>query len=905
MKIQRLRVTELRQFRAPFELADILPGLNIFTGANETGKSTLVRAIRAAYFERHRSNSVDDLRPYGDSVAAPRVELDFEIAGTAYRLTKSFLHKKRCELVAIGLNLEGVAAEDFMAEQLGFEFAKSGASREAHWGIPGLLWIEQGAAQTLRGSVDNATTHLRRALDESLGEVAASGGDEVVAQVRKQRDELLTPGGKPRAAYQQARDDESALDRKVADLQEAVAAHRSHVDELKQLRDAHAVDLKVQPWAALRAQQAAATLSLQAVEALSGERDRERENLRRATGLRDLLLQRLSAAAAQQQNLLTRQAAFAAAAVGHEQAATLEAQCVQAESTTAARQRAAREALALARQEDSRKSLTRQLADAQARAAELAAVLERAAAEHERTSLLRRDAALQRLDAADLTTLRQQHAQLHDLEIRQVAVATRLSFTLDRGAAVRLQGDAVSGQGERLLIAPTTIAIEGVGSFQIAPGGTDLAELALQQARLQDEYRALLQRLGLESLVGAEARERAQAQCLADAQSAEKACKVLAPKGLDALRTELTAAQARHAEATVALGRLPAATTLTTLTSVDAAGVAALAVVMFPALDAAEREDDACREAAERATAQLQLARQSLAAASTRRDDAKREHELLRATLDDPALHAELAAKRLELIEASARESTVMTAVDAIDSRIAAARPDILKQDVERLRRSAEEAEKRHRDRDLAIVKIETRLGEAGAHGLEEDLARRQSELTQATRRRSDLQPRADALDYLLARLDLRRRALTRRLQAPLQKHLDRYLQLLFPSACLEVDESLVPGALTRPGTRGPQTGDFETLSFGAREQMGVISRLAYADLLKEAGRPTLIILDDALVHSDAQRLGQMKRVLFDAAQRHQVLLFTCHPGNWMDMGVALRALEGGSSAARTATADS
>jgi hypothetical protein len=33
---------------------------------------------------------------------------------------------------------------------------------------------------------------------------------------------------------------------------------------------------------------------------------------------------------------------------------------------------------------------------------------------------------------------------------------------------------------------------------------------------------------------------------------------------------------------------------------------------------------------------------------------------------------------------------------------------------------------------------------------------------------------------------------------------------------------------------------------------MGVISRLAYADLLKEAGRPTLIILDDALVHSDA-----------------------------------------------------
>jgi len=37
---------------------------------------------------------------------------------------------------------------------------------------------------------------------------------------------------------------------------------------------------------------------------------------------------------------------------------------------------------------------------------------------------------------------------------------------------------------------------------------------------------------------------------------------------------------------------------------------------------------------------------------------------------------------------------------------------------------------------------------------------------------------------------------------------------------------------------------------------MGVISRLAYADLLQQAGRPTLIILDDASVRSDTQRLA-------------------------------------------------
>ena len=106
------------------------------------------------------------------------------------------------------------------------------------------------------------------------------------------------------------------------------------------------------------------------------------------------------------------------------------------------------------------------------------------------------------------------------------------------------------------------------------------------------------------------------------------------------------------------------------------------------------------------------------------------------------------------------------------------------------------------------------------------------------------------------------------------------------------MDDNLIPGSLTRTGPHGPEAGDFETLSFGAREQMGVISRLAYADLLKEAGRPTLVILDDALVHSDAARLAQMKRVLIDAATRHQILLFSCHPEKWRDLGVTARSLE-------------
>ncbi len=875
MKLTRLRVAELRQFRAPFELAGLRPGLNIFSGANEAGKSTLVRAIRAAFFERHRSTSVDDLRPYGDSAAAPLVELDFEIDGTACRLTKSFLQKKRCELVLGGKRLEGTEAEDALAERLGFQFALKGASREEHWGIPGLLWIEQGSAHAVRDAVVNAADHLRRALDESLGEVSASGGNDVLDQVKGLRDELLTSTGKPRAAYAKALEDATALATRVRELEDGVSRYQDLVDLLMPLREEHDADTRAEPWVALRRQQAQAQQALQAAEALAEERRRAQQQLQQAAGLRELLAQRLAAVDRQHQDLAVRETTLAAAITRHEQAAAAEAQALKSEATAAAALRAAREALALARQEDNRALLARQAREAQARASELSAALAAATAEHERAAAQRREAAQLQLAPADLKALRDQHRDLNELRIRQEAVATRLRFDLEAGAALSLAGEPIHGQAERLLVAPALLHIPGVGRVHVTPGGTDLAELARAQAALQDLQAALLQRLGLASLDEAEARQQAHARRQAEADAADKACRLLAPKGLDALTADLNAAQARVGEAATALAQLPAA---------PPEGA--------QPLPAAERAHDGAREAADQAGRQLQSARQALAGAAGERDAAQRERNGLKAALDDPQLQAELAARQRELVEAGAREATLQADLAAVDQRIAQARPDILRQDVERLHRSAAEAERQHQARGLRIAQIEAALAATGAQGLEEELAAARSAHHQAQRRAAELQRRAEALAYLFDKLERRRQALVRRLQAPLQKHLDHYLQLLFPSGRLAVDESLVPGALTRSGPRGPEAGDFDTLSFGAREQMGVISRLAYADLLKSAGQPTLIILDDALVHSDAQRLAQMKRVLFDAAQRHQVLLFTCHAANWRDMGVPLRALE-------------
>lgn len=872
--LTRLQVAELRQFRQPFELADLQPGLNLIAGPNESGKSTLVRAIRAAFFERHRSTSVDDLRPYGDSVAAPTIELDFLLDGVPHRLRKSFLGRKRCELQAGSRRLEGQEAEDFLAERLGFQFAAKGASREEHWGIPGLLWIEQGSAQALRTAVEHAAGHLQRALDASLGEVAASAGDEVLALVREARSELLTGTGKPRGALQQALDEALRVQAECDALQLEAGRYRDQVDQCRALRAEQAAEAADAPWQRLRRQQAEAEAALRDADGLAAQREREAAEGARTQGLVDLLRQQLAAMARQVQDLQAREVALQRSAQALEAAGAAEQAAALAQGAASERLQAARAALALARQEDSRLQLQRQAADAQQRAAEVAALLQRAGAEAARATALRREADALQVPARALKTLRDQQQQARELDIRLATLATRLRWTLQPAADVQLDGQTLSGSGERLLSSDATLAIAGVGTLQLAPGGADLADLTRQRERLHDEHQAALQRLGLATLAEVEARDQAQRARLQEAGAAEQALRLLAPQGLEALQAAHDRAQALRAEAESALAQLPPAP-----------------AERAPDGPGAEAAHDAAQHTAEAATAQRELARRQLATAASQAEAARRERDALAALLGSPDHQAQQRHAQARLIDAQALLVRQQAALQALDARIAAARPDILRQDVDRLRRSADEAERAHHARALRIGQLEATLAQAGAQGLDEALATATLQAEAAARRRDELQRRAQALDFLLGKLEARRQALKRRLQAPLQRHLDHYLGLLFPGARLEVDEHLQPGRLQRGAAADAAAGGFDTLSFGAREQLGVLSRLAYADLLREASRPTLLILDDALVHSDEPRLAAMKRVIFDAAQRHQVLLFTCHPAAWRDMGAAPRML--------------
>jgi len=187
MKLTHFRLSQVRQFRGTLEVPDFAPGINLFFGPNEAGKSTVVRAIRAAFLERHRSLVIEDLLPRGEttSTCSPTIDLQFDIGGRPHALSKSFFHKKRCAYSAGDKKFDGEAAEDAVAAMLGFSFAGKGASKALNWGIPGLLWVQQGEGQSVADQVGHARDHLRTALESTVSTVASTAGDDVLACWRR------------------------------------------------------------------------------------------------------------------------------------------------------------------------------------------------------------------------------------------------------------------------------------------------------------------------------------------------------------------------------------------------------------------------------------------------------------------------------------------------------------------------------------------------------------------------------------------------------------------------------------------------------------------------------------------------------------------------------------------------
>lgn len=194
MKIVSLELNNFRRFRAPLRLDGFTDGLNIVVEPNETGKSTLLEALRAALFIRHsaRTELTRSYCPFGDDVA-PRVAVEFEITGDRWQVEKQFLRSHRAQLTGPRGRYESDAAEEQLQTLLGFERGNNRGTDPDTRGSLGLLWVEQASALRVDAPNRLVRDNVRAALESEVG--AITGGrrfDVVRSRVEDAYGELRT-----------------------------------------------------------------------------------------------------------------------------------------------------------------------------------------------------------------------------------------------------------------------------------------------------------------------------------------------------------------------------------------------------------------------------------------------------------------------------------------------------------------------------------------------------------------------------------------------------------------------------------------------------------------------------------------------------------------------------------------
>ena len=141
---------------------------------------------------------------------------------------------------------------------------------------------------------------------------------------------------------------------------------------------------------------------------------------------------------------------------------------------------------------------------------------------------------------------------------------------------------------------------------------------------------------------------------------------------------------------------------------------------------------------------------------------------------------------------------------------------------------------------------------------------------------------RAEAARVLRDTFAKHREQAHQRYIGPFKESIEQLGRIVFGSTFeVEIDRNLNIVRRTLDGV----TLHVEQLSTGAREQLGVISRLACATIVSPEDGGAPVMIDDALGWSDPQRLQGMGAAIAAAGRQCQVIVLTCTPGRYSHVG--------------------
>lgn len=871
MRIHRI---ELRNFRGIAHQQVVLDprGVTIVEGDNEVGKTSVADAMALVFEEPDSSKKarIRSVKPV-DSDVGPEVTVEVAVAGHQFTYTKRWLRRPSTTLTVSSPRREQLTGRE------AHNRAHAILAESLDWSLWRALRLEQGGPPS---STCFAVPSLGQALDLAVGSTPAGDGEDALwDRIAAERDRYWTATGKPRVEL-------TSLAEQLAGAWDQAAAAGEAIRSLDdQTTDLEALSAQGRELADRQdgLDRAAAELHARTV-VVDGLRDRVRSRATAEAAARAEEC-RCTTVAARRVGLIEREAASVAALAAAEGAlADIAPAQAEAEALLLAGRRAHQEAGEALRLVEGRHTVAVADSDHLRRQIEVELFGERRArVVSEGAALVEAQAVVDGsdVDEAVVASIEEAHLELVRAEAAAAAGAATVTIRGLTDAVVEVDGRPVEvPNGEAVdvtLESSVELVFPGLAALAVRAGAEEQARaerVSAAQAELHRRCRSA------EVVDLDEARSVAAERALAIATAQRAADRIRADlrdltlEALDQKIERLTMKIAAHAAARAGGPPLPA--------DHDAAQSAArsaeadLVAARADALEAAQRLTLAEQGVSASKVAEAGVSeRARLAEASLAQDRAVLEAE--RAEEGDEAVAADLAA-------ANSAQTVASASLSEAEAALAGQDPDTL----ESLAANAREAAERGAEAILANqgeqAQVQTRLETVGEQGLAAEQDAATTEAEHLARQLAALEARAAAARRLHDAFAARRDDARSRYVAPFRQQIERFGRLVFGDT-LEVE--LGPDLQIVQRTLAGTTVAWDQLSTGAREQLGLIARLACASIVSADGGGAPVVFDDALGWTDPARLPKMAAAIALAGRECQIVILTCTPGRYAGIGTA------------------
>lgn len=868
MRITALRLRNIRRFGQDGVAIESIPaGLSVLAEPNEYGKSTLFDVLRVVLFEKHSTRRENIKRLASVSGLAPIIEIDFVASDKNYRLRKQFLKSPTAELKLLDtgqiLKADG-EAHDWIIDLIG--------ATKAGEGPTGLLWVEQGSSMLPPDAGEPGKTLLAGLLEREVGEV--TGGERarlILKRVQEELSKLVTKQFRPKTGpYKTAIDDLEQINFDISETEARLNSAENLLIDLAQLKQTikslddpermNRIDAEI------RNANERLKESERNSERLEIEIDRfedkkvEINRYKRDLAAYDEQIQearafklKLESAPKNIDDLKFKIEKL------KEDLETTRNSVVQLRNQRSEAETIAKLCARVERDSNAKKTSER-----------LRQILEKAERVNREIIILKNRLSNSPITDAVFRRIKDAQMEVDKLQERLSADSTTITpyLTPKGSTVVTLEGNPLTGKTD--LAGTQLLRIGEYGEISIESNTPK--EIKDKFDRAKTMLGELFSSYQVISVDDAEAKSIERRQIESRKEKLQYHLDQLAPEGISALQESYETEQA--------------------ITNED--GLSEEEVANLPERSIAERNWEITRGDYDQVKDQLSAAEITYSNAQSQLNELKSEFERFReqfdkliAKLGDESTWDSTRDEFLLALQESINEKDMLES-EIEEKQRAHLSLEIARDDVQRYEEAKKNLTAKLHEKKIREAEFKRDLAAISEKGLEEELANLKQKQSYLEKQRSSYEAHIAALQLLEAELLSSQKSLQEQFLKPVSNELGPLLKIVFPDAEISLGGDFNAEEFRRLG----RVETIDSLSGGTREQIAVLTRLAFAQLMAKRGREMPVILDDALVWCDDNRLENVFRALRSASRDIQCIVMTCHEKSFSTLGAAELKIE-------------